>query len=100
MAPDLPEAERLLELLGAWSNATTRKRRARIWADMLAIHADQLFTIGLIAGTLQPVVANLRLRNVPETGLYNWDPGAHFGIYEPDTFWLDLPEQVTQGRRP
>ena len=100
MAPDLSEAERLLELLGAWNNATTRKRRARIWADMLAIHADQLFTIGLIAGTLQPVVANLRLRNVPETGLYNWDPGAHFGIYEPDTFWLDLREQVTQGRRP
>jgi peptide/nickel transport system substrate-binding protein len=100
MAPDLPEAERLLGLLDAWNNATTRKRRARIWADMLAIHADQLFTIGLIAGTLQPVVANLRLRNVPETGLYNWDPGAHFGIYEPDTFWLDLPEQVTEGRRP
>lgn len=98
-APDMPEAERLLVLLDAWNNATSRKRRARVWAEMLAIHADQVFTIGLVSGTMQPVVANLRLRNVPETGLYNWDPGAHFGIYEPDTFWLDLPSQVTEGHR-
>jgi len=25
---------------------------------------------------------------VPEKGFWNWDPGAHFGIYRPDTFWL------------
>lgn len=98
-APDMPEAERLLVLLDAWNNATSRKRRARVWAEMLAIHADQVFTIGLVSGTMQPVVASLRLRNVPETGLYNWDPGAHFGIYEPDTFWLDIPSQVTEGHR-
>jgi peptide/nickel transport system substrate-binding protein len=98
--PDMPEAQRLLSLLDAWSNATTRAQRTRIWSEMLAIHADQLFTIGLISGTMQPVVANTRLRNVPENGLYNWDPGAHFGIYEPDTFWLDTPEQLTEGRHP
>ena len=95
----MPEAERLLALLDAWNKAKSRKRRAAIWAEMLAIHADRLFTIGLISGTMQPVVASLKLRNVPETGLYNWDPGAHFGIYEPDTFWFDMPEQVTEGRR-
>jgi len=67
---------------------------------MLKIHAEQLFTIGLISGTLQPVVVATRLRNVPEQGLYNWDPGAHFGIYAPDTFWMAPPEQVTEGRRP
>jgi peptide/nickel transport system substrate-binding protein len=67
---------------------------------MLSIHAAELFTIGLISGTLQPVVANRRLRNLPETALYNWDPGAHFGIYEPDTFWMAQPDQMTQGRRP
>ena len=22
-------------------------------------------------------------------GLYSWDPGAYFGIYQPDTFWFD-----------
>ena len=100
LAPDMPEPVRLLGLLGAWNNATTRRKRKDIWETMLNIHAEQLFTIGLISGTLQPVVVNTRLRNVPEQGLYNWDPGAHFGIYAPDTFWMAPPEQVTEGRRP
>jgi peptide/nickel transport system substrate-binding protein len=26
--------------------------------------------------------------NVPEKGFYNWDPGAFFGVYRPDTFWF------------
>ena len=47
-----------------------------------------LFSIGLISSVLQPVVVADRLRNVPEEGIYNWDPGAHFGIYRPDTFWF------------
>jgi peptide/nickel transport system substrate-binding protein len=34
------------------------------------------------------VVISNRLRNVPKEGIYNWDPGAHFGVYRPDTFWL------------
>jgi hypothetical protein len=21
--------------------------------------------------------------------VYNWEPGAQFGIYRPDTFWFD-----------
>jgi peptide/nickel transport system substrate-binding protein len=21
--------------------------------------------------------------------MYNWDPGAHFGVYKPDGFWFD-----------
>jgi peptide/nickel transport system substrate-binding protein len=25
---------------------------------------------------------------VPDKGLYNWDPGAYFGIYKPDSFWF------------
>jgi len=29
-----------------------------------------------------------RLMNVPQQGFYNWDPGAFFGIYRPDTFWF------------
>jgi peptide/nickel transport system substrate-binding protein len=27
--------------------------------------------------------------NVPEEAVYNWEPGAQFGIYRPDTFWFD-----------
>ncbi len=56
---------------------------------MLQIWADQVFSIGLVAGVQQPVVVNARLRNVPHDGMYNWDPGAHFGIYKPDGFWFD-----------
>jgi hypothetical protein len=26
---------------------------------------------------------------VPDEGMYNWDPGAQFGIYKPDGFWFE-----------
>jgi peptide/nickel transport system substrate-binding protein len=26
--------------------------------------------------------------NVPAKAFYNWEPGAFFGIYHPDTFWF------------
>ena len=45
--------------------------------------------IGTVAGVQQPVVVNDRLRNVPAEGVFNWDPGAQFGIYKPDSFWFD-----------
>ncbi|MCG8547522.1 MAG: ABC transporter substrate-binding protein [Alphaproteobacteria bacterium] len=98
-APDMPEALRLRDLLAAWQKAKTRKRRRDIWHEMLALHAEQIFTIGLVAGTLQPVVVGEKLQNVPQRALYNWNPGAQFGIYEPDTFWFEAPEQVTEDRR-
>jgi peptide/nickel transport system substrate-binding protein len=28
---------------------------------------------------------------VPDNGIYNWDPGAQFGIYKPDGFWFAEP---------
>ena len=56
---------------------------------MLRIRADNVFSIGIVSGVPQPVVVDARLRNVPERGIYNWDPGAHFGIYRPDTFWFE-----------
>lgn len=87
--PDLPEAERLLDLLGQWRKAETTEARAAIWREMLRIYADQVFVIGTVNGVPQPVVVSNQLRNVPESAVYNWDPGAQFGIYKPDTFWLD-----------
>ena len=59
---------------------------------MLQIWADEVFSIGTVAGVLQPVVVNAKLRNVPEQGIYNWDPGAYFGIYKPDGFWFEQSE--------
>lgn len=86
---DIEAAQRLMRLNDDWRMAGNRAERQRIWHEMLEIHADQAFTIGLIAGVPQPVVVSNRLRNVPEVGVYNWDPGAHFGMYRPDTFWFD-----------
>ena len=48
-----------------------------------------MFTIGTVRSVPQPVVVNDRLRNVPAEGIYNWEPGAFFGVYHPDTFWFE-----------
>jgi peptide/nickel transport system substrate-binding protein len=56
---------------------------------MLAIYSDQVYSIGLISGIMQPVAARKSLRNLPNEAVYNWEPGAQFGIYRPDTFWFE-----------
>ncbi len=85
--PDLPEAKELLALNQEWLTAGS-ERRTEIWERMLALHAEQQFTIGVVAGVKQPVVVKHGLKNVPEKGVYNWDPGAQLGIHRPDLFWL------------
>ena len=88
-AVDLPEASELLALNKEWETAASHEERTRIWQRMLEINADQQFTIGIVAAVPQPVVVSNHLENVAEKGIYCWDPGAHFGIYKPDTFWFD-----------
>ena len=88
-APDMPEAKELLSLFQAWRAAQSTEEREEIWHRMLEIYNDQVYSIGLASGVFQPVVARKSLRNVPEEGVYNWEPGAHFGFYHPDTFWFD-----------
>lgn len=88
-APELEHVVQLVRLNEQWVHAKSTAEREEIWHKMLSIHADQIFTIGTVNGVPHPVVVNNRLRNVPEQGLYNWDPGAYFGIYQPDTFWFD-----------
>jgi len=86
---DMEKPRQLKALLDEWFRVPGRARRKEIWQEMLAIWSDQLFTIGIISGAMQPVVVNAKLRNVPDEAMYTWDPGAHFGIYGPDTFWFD-----------
>ncbi len=91
-AVDMPAAQELLALYRRWVDTDDSTERARIWNRMLQIHADNVFIIGLIAAVPQPVVVGDHLRNVPGEAVYNWNPGAQFGIYRPDTFWLtDAP---------
>jgi len=87
--PTLPEAKELARLHQAWRRSATHQERKEIWRQMLKINAEQLFTIGVVNATLQPVVVSRALRNVPEKGLYSFEPGAFFGRYMPDTFWFD-----------
>jgi len=86
--PDIPEVKELMRLYQAWVESASRQDRERAWHAMLELHAEQQFVIGVVAGVPQPVVARQNLMNVPERGFYNWDPGAFFGIYRPDTFWF------------
>ena len=88
-APDMTEAAELLELFEAWRAAPTTDERRDIWHRILAIYSDQVYSIGLIGGILQPVAVDDSLRNLPEEAVFNWEPGAQFGIYRPDTFWFD-----------
>ena len=94
--PSMPKVVRLLELLKAWRKTTDTAERTKIWHEILAIHADQVFTIGVVGGVLQPIVVSKQVRNVPATGIWAWDPGARFGIYQMDTFWLD---RAAKGQR-
>lgn len=88
-APDTPEGVKLVSHYEEWKAATSDTEREAAWQAILKLHAEQVFSIGILNAVPQPVVISNKLRGVPEQGLYNWDPGAHFGIYRPDRFWLD-----------
>lgn len=88
-AADDPAATRLVELARGWLKSLDEAERARLWHEMLTIRADQQFTLGTVRAVPQPVVVHERLRNVPKDGVYNWEPGAYFGVYRPDTFWFE-----------
>jgi peptide/nickel transport system substrate-binding protein len=87
--PTLPDVLALARLYDEWRRATSDAERERAWLAMLAIHADQVYTIGTVTRALQPVVVRDDVRNVPQEGVYSWDPGAYFGMYHVDTFWFD-----------
>jgi peptide/nickel transport system substrate-binding protein len=84
---DMPAAKELLVLLRAWHTSQTTQERAEVWHKMLSIDADQVFTIGIVNATRQPIVAARTLVNVPDNGIFNFNPGGYFGRYLPDTFW-------------
>ncbi|MDH3636312.1 MAG: ABC transporter substrate-binding protein [Gammaproteobacteria bacterium] len=88
-APDMPAVQKLIALNDQWVRASTHEQRESIWHQILEIHRDHMFTIGIVNHVPHPVVVNNHLHNVPETGFYDITPGAYFGIYKPDTFWFD-----------
>lgn len=93
--PTDPKALELIRLLHEWENAKSKEKRTDVWERMLKICAEQVYSIGIVGGVIQPVVVNVHLRNVPKDGVWAWDPGAHLGIYRPDTFWFAKPDKAT-----
>lgn len=89
VAPDLAPALELVRLLEDWRQSTNSATRTEIWHKMLALRADQVFTIGTINASHQPIVRSSRLQNVPEDGLFGFLPSSFFGAYAPDTFFFD-----------
>ena len=96
-APDMLEPKRMMELNHQWMQSRDPSEREAIWNEMLTIHAEQQYGIGILAEAPQPVVVSNMLRNVPKTGKWAWDPGAHFGIHRVDEFYYEEPfQQLSQ----
>jgi len=86
-------AQKLLDLYRSWRTADSEKDRTIIWHKILKISAEQVFSIGIVNSTKQPVVVSNNLKNVPAKSIYNWEPGAYFGYQMMDTFWMEEAAQ-------
>ncbi|WP_337267166.1 ABC transporter substrate-binding protein [Oryzifoliimicrobium ureilyticus] len=89
VTPDLPEVQELLKLLEQWGNTTDREERKSIWHAMLSLYTQQVFSIGIVNGSLQPILASSKLQNIPEKAIYGFDPTSFLGVYMPDSFWYE-----------
>jgi peptide/nickel transport system substrate-binding protein len=88
-ACDLHEALHLLELYRQWMSTGDKEEQIRIWREMLQNHAENQWSIGTVAGALQPIVVKAGLKNVPERAPYSWEPTAMLGIYRTDEFYWE-----------
>jgi peptide/nickel transport system substrate-binding protein len=86
--PDLEAVKQLMALKDEWGKAADSSAREAAWEKILTLWSDQMFTIGIVSGVEQLVAVSDKLQNVPAQGIYNFDPGAYFGVYRPDTFWF------------
>jgi peptide/nickel transport system substrate-binding protein len=90
-ACDVPAAARLSSLYDRWMTTTDKDEQAQIWREMLMNHAENLWSIGTVAGALQPIVAKDGLRNIPEKAVYSWEPTSMMGVYRMDEFFWAQP---------
>lgn len=87
--PEIAEAQKLSDLFGEWSVSETTEQRRAIWKEMLEIYSDQVFSIGIVNGVMQPIVYRNTLKNIPEQGIFTFAPTSYFGTYYMDTFYFD-----------
>ena len=86
---DDPAAQKLVDLYNQWLVSEDSETRHKLWSEILDIHADQVFSIGIVTATLVPVVISNKLHNVPAEGISSFDPYGYFGVYEMDAFWME-----------
>ncbi len=97
-APDMPEARRLLSLYKQWKLSRSSDERTQLWHEILKINAQQVYTIGIVNGAKQPVATAPNMRNVPDDGVFTFQPGGYFGVYMPDTFFFAQPNKQAANR--
>lgn len=85
--PDMVSARQLLGLYRGWLGASDRAEATQVWTQMLELYSANLWSIGTVAGELQPIVANKKMRNVPDKALYSWEPTSLMGIYRIEEFY-------------
>ena len=84
----IPAAQQLVDLLKQWRVSADIETRKHIWDKMLDINAEQVFSIGIVNQIPQPVIVSNLLKNVPEKGIYSFEPGSFFGMYRVDLFFF------------
>ena len=88
-AVDIPEAKRARALYDGWRAAPRAPSASASGTRCSRSTPSSSSSIGMVSRRAAAGGgAQQTLMNVPEQGLYNWDPGAFFGIYRPDTFWF------------
>ncbi len=88
VAPDLPSVKQLMDLWAQWQQSRDDDERTRIWKQMLDIYTDEVFSIGTVNSTLQPIVVSKKIQNMPEEEVYSFRPGSYFGVFMVDTLWF------------
>lgn len=84
---DIPEAQRLLDLYRIWMNTANRGVQRDAWTEILRNHAENQWSIGTVAGALQPIVVRNGLKGLPAKALYSWEPTALIGIHRIDEMY-------------
>ena len=84
-----PIMRRLLDLTGTMQRTLDPDERLAAGKEILQIHADNVWTIGLVGQGPQPLVLSARMRGVPEQGIWGWDNRWTLA-YHPAT-WYMLP---------
>lgn len=83
-----PEVIELQQLADALGTTMDPARRIELGKRILAVNAEQLWTIGTVGLAPQPVVVSRRLKNVADEGLWGWDLRGTMP-YHPSIWYLD-----------